>query len=49
MPQRLAGEASRSEPLEERIGFPIDRDFLGAWSTAPENLLHDPDAPLPNI
>jgi hypothetical protein len=37
------GEPHRAEPLEVRIGYPIDEAFVTAWA----QLEQDPDAPLP--
>jgi len=46
MPNDVMG-AMASEPLEERVGFPIDGALVSAWETALTNLLTDPDAELP--
>jgi hypothetical protein len=48
MPQRVADEALRSEPMEVRAGFPIDPNLVGAWSDAMAALETDADAPLPD-
>jgi hypothetical protein len=46
-PQRWVDEAIRSEPLEERIGYPVDREFLGQWALAMAQLENDAEAALP--
>ena len=48
MPQNLMDERLRAEPLEVRIGFPIDPNLVGAWSDAMAALETDADAPLPD-
>jgi chromosome segregation ATPase len=47
MPQRYMDEAYRSEPLEERVGFGVDQELVGAWRSALERLASDADAELP--
>jgi hypothetical protein len=42
------GYAFRTEPLEpDRIGFPVDEQFINSWSTALAELVTNPDAVLP--
>jgi hypothetical protein len=47
-PQRLAELIGLSEPLEVRVGYPVDNELVGAWRAALQNLLIDPDAELPS-
>jgi DNA repair exonuclease SbcCD ATPase subunit len=46
-PQRLAELIALSEPLEERVGYPVDAAFVGAWADALAQLEQDADAELP--
>jgi chromosome segregation ATPase len=47
IPNDLIAMASRSEPVEERVGFPLDRRFVAAWAAALRDLETDADAALP--
>jgi hypothetical protein len=48
LPQRWADEAFRSEPLEIRVGYPVDLQLVTAWQTALAALEQDADAELPD-
>jgi hypothetical protein len=48
MPQNLMDESVRTEPFEERVGFPVDAVLVGAWAAAMSALEIDADAELPN-
>jgi hypothetical protein len=48
MPQNLMDEAQRSEPLEVRVGYPVDLALVTAQHTAMAALEIDPDAELPS-
>jgi hypothetical protein len=37
-----------SEPLEERVGYPVDNAVVATWQTALDDLLEDADTELPN-
>jgi hypothetical protein len=43
----LTEEANRSEPLEARVGSPVDSGFVRAWQEALAQLETDANAPLP--
>jgi hypothetical protein len=45
--QRHAEEAFRSEPTEERVGYPVDQDLVGAWREALAQLADDSETDLP--
>jgi hypothetical protein len=47
LPQRFMDEPQRSEPLEERVGYPVDATFVGAWADALAQLEQDAYAELP--
>lgn len=47
MPHALYDMASRSEPLEIRVGYPVDPELVTAWATSMSALENDADAPLP--
>ena len=47
LPQRYAEEPNRSEPTEERVGYPMSRELVSAWSDALAALAEDADAELP--
>jgi chromosome segregation ATPase len=47
MPQALMDEALRAEPLEVRVGFPVDAVFVDAWVNALAALENDASAELP--
>jgi chromosome segregation ATPase len=46
--QRFIDEAEISEPLEIRVGYPVDAEFVGAWQKAMSQLEVDADADLPH-
>jgi hypothetical protein len=45
LPQRLMDEAQRSEPLDVRVGYPIDDVLVGAWADA---WPHSSKTPMPS-
>jgi hypothetical protein len=47
-PEHLATEIDRGEPLDVRVGYPVDDKFVGAWAEALANLPVDPDSELPS-
>jgi hypothetical protein len=47
MPANLNEVAYLSEPLEERVGFPVNRDLLNGWAAALAQLADDSEAELP--
>jgi chromosome segregation ATPase len=50
LPQRFADEPLRAEPLEsDRVGFPVDAEFVGSWTAALGELANDADAELPQV
>jgi hypothetical protein len=49
MPQRLMDEAHRAEPLEERVGSPVDPQPIERWAAALAALELDADAELPQV
>jgi YD repeat-containing protein len=48
MPQSFMDEALRAEPLEVRIGFPVDPEPIERWAAALAALEQDANAELPN-
>jgi hypothetical protein len=47
MPQNLADIAYLSEPMEERVGYPVERDLVNGWAAALAQLADDADQELP--
>jgi chromosome segregation ATPase len=49
---QLSGETfslfNRSEPIEERVGYPVDESLASSWQSAVEGLANDAETPLPN-
>jgi hypothetical protein len=46
--QSTMDEPHKVEPLEPRVGFPIDQALVGAWQTAMAQLEVDADVELPS-
>jgi hypothetical protein len=49
MEQKYIDEPRRVEPLEERHGYPVDYEFIGAWASALAQLETDAGAELPGL
>jgi chromosome segregation ATPase len=47
MPQRYMDEPDRSEPLEPRVGYPVDNALISGWAEALAALEQDASAELP--
>jgi DNA repair exonuclease SbcCD ATPase subunit len=47
LPSNFAEIADSGEPLEERVGYPVDQNLVGAWSMAVAELEKDPTVELP--
>jgi hypothetical protein len=47
IPQNISSRWQAVEPLDERIGYEVDQDLIGAWREALQALLQDADAELP--
>jgi hypothetical protein len=48
LPQPLSGWTHRMEPLEERVGYPVDPEPIERWAAAMAQLEQDADALLPS-
>ena len=49
IPQALLDLSQHAEPLEERVGYPVDKQFVSAWSDAMAALEQDADVELPHV
>ena len=49
MPNDLLMRSQVSEPIDERVGYGIDREVVERWRTAVDALTTDADAELPEI
>lgn len=49
LPQHFYNQAERTEPLEERFEFPVDKEFVQAWASAMSALDEDADVELPQL
>jgi hypothetical protein len=47
LPQKYLDESGVAEPLEERVGYPIDNALVSAWREAMAQLAEDADTELP--
>jgi hypothetical protein len=47
MPQNFTDIAYLSEPLEPRVGYGVDENFVGGWAEALAQLADDADVDLP--
>jgi hypothetical protein len=47
LPQSVSNQWQLTQPLEDRVGYAVDQQLIGAWREALRALLQDPDAPLP--
>jgi hypothetical protein len=46
-PKELLDKISVTEPLDIRVGYGVDEDFVNQWKYSLEQLQVDPEAELP--